>query len=90
MSLLQGAMVERGNGDYPEHVAPAEFHRSLKYSLIFRPPEEHSNSNIDLSRLTVEWLCVIALTGSLITVLGKRKELKESNKTHIANGIRQV
>jgi len=55
--------------------APEEYDYSLRYSLIFKPPQ--SASRIDLSRLGVEWLCLIVLAGSLIVVLGKRRSNAE-------------
>jgi len=61
--------VERGNGDYPSPVAAAAFHLSHGYALIFLPPDP--THTIDMSRLAVEWLSLVTLTGSLIVVLHK-------------------
>jgi hypothetical protein len=51
-------------------VATATFDHSLRYAWIFRPPQPASR--IDLSRLAVEWLSLIVLTGSLVIVLRKK------------------
>jgi hypothetical protein len=62
---------ERGNGDYPSPVAAAAYHHSLGYAPIFRPPE--LNSSIDATRLTIEWLSLVVLTGAFVLVLGDRE-----------------
>lgn len=56
-------------------IAAEEYDRSLGYSLIFRPPQRESQ--IDTSRLCVEWLSLIAFTGSLILILGKQPRQNE-------------
>ncbi len=74
----------RETAGYGEHesvavaaaAAPEAFNHSLGFSFIFRPPNAGSSA-IDLSRLAVEWLSLIALTGSLIVVLSKRKSNTE-------------
>lgn len=76
--LIIGSLLFVALGLYPpwRDKGPSDY--SLGYALIFQPPRP--DSRIDLARLSVEWLCVVALIGSLAVALRQKRAPEEAPK----------
>lgn len=79
--LLCGAVAFVLSGLFPPWLTTEPFsehsHASAYRSFILRPPRD---SNLDISRLAVEWLCIVAATGTIWLLMSKLEKNNNSKE----------